>query len=66
MNREEIIYHLEHLIKEYKYECSVLEDMLECWEQHDDPGSDPGLQYEQEMVIDEKWNKIQSFCKEKL
>lgn len=55
---------LKALISEYENEKEILDDMVRDWEEYDDPGSDPGLQYEQEMMVDECWNKLSEFCKD--
>jgi hypothetical protein len=51
------------LIQEYKEEQEKLEQMVENWENEDDPMSDPGLQYEQETRIESIYNKIKEFAK---
>jgi len=53
---------LESLISDYKEEQRKLVDMIDLWENHGDPGSDPGLQYEQENIISESYNKIKEFA----
>jgi hypothetical protein len=64
MNHEDIIRDLKNLIDDWEYEKNTLSSMMNLWEEYDDPGSDPGLQYEQEMLVDDKWNLITDFCKE--
>lgn len=64
MNHEDIIRDLKNLINDWEYEKNTLSSMMNLWEEYDDPGSDPGLQYEQEMLVDDKWNLITDFCKE--
>ena len=64
MNSEDIIYRLKNLISDWEDEKQNLDNMVESWEQYDDPGSDPGLQYEQEMKVEECWNELSKFCKE--
>lgn len=55
------VHRLKGLIIEYQDECDTLEDMQEAWNTYDDPGSDPGLQYEQELLISEAYGKIKDF-----
>jgi len=64
MYNEDIIYRLKNLISDWEDEKQNLDNMVESWEQYDDPGSDPGLQYEQEMKVEECWNELSKFCKE--
>jgi hypothetical protein len=64
MSNEDIIYTLKSLISEYENEKDNLENMVRDWEEYDDPGSDPGLQYEQEMKVEGCWNKLSKFCKD--
>lgn len=64
MNRELIIRDLKNLIDDWREEMEILKSMRDLWEEYNDPGSDPGLQYEQEMMVDDKWNSITKFCKE--
>ena len=64
MYSENIIYRLKNLISDWEDEKQNLDNMVESWEQYDDPGSDPGLQYEQEMKVEECWNELSKFCKE--
>jgi hypothetical protein len=58
------IYKLRNLINDYEYEVGVLDDMETSWNEYDDPGSDPGLQFEQSNKIEDSWNEIVEFCKE--
>lgn len=64
MNHEGMIRDLKNLIDDWEYEKNTLSSMINLWEEYDDPGSDPGLQYEQEMLVEDKWNLITDFCKE--
>jgi hypothetical protein len=64
MNHEGMIRDLKNLIDDWEYEKNTLSSMINLWEEYDDPGSDPGLQYEQEMLVEDKWNSITDFCKE--
>lgn len=64
MNNEDIIYQLKSLISEWENEKQDLHDMIENWENYNDPGSDPGLQYEQETKVEECWNELSKFCKD--
>ena len=64
MNNEDIIYRLKSLISEWENEKENLDNMRRDWEEYDDPGSDPGLQYEQEMKVEECWNELSKFCKD--
>ena len=64
MNNEDIIYRLKSLISDWEQEKENLDNMIRDWEEYDDPGSDPGLQYEQEMKVEECWNELSKFCKD--
>lgn len=66
MYREDIIMELKSLISDYEYEKRELSYMKGQWEEYDDPGSDPGLQYEQEVKIENEWNKLVKFCDENI
>ena len=66
MYREDIILELKSLINDYEYEKRELSYMIGQWEEYDDPGSDPGLQYEQEIKLENEWNKLVKFCNENL
>lgn len=66
MYREDIIYKLKELISDYEYEKRVLTDMIDSWNNHDDPESDPGLQYEQEYIVDNAYNAIVEFTKKNM
>lgn len=63
MDREELIYKLEEAISEYKEEKETLKEMRNAWNRYNDPGSDPGLQYEQEEVVDRKYRDLKETCK---
>lgn len=64
MNREDTIYKLKQLISDYQEEQQTLSEMIDAWNDFDDPGSDPGLQFEQEMVVKSAYNKIVEFAKQ--
>jgi hypothetical protein len=64
MSRTDKAEHLKFLISNFLYEARELEDMVNRWKKHDDPGSDPGLQYEQEMKMDEEWKELVNFAKQ--
>ncbi len=66
MYREDIILELKSLISDYEYEKRELSYMIGQWEEYDDPGSDPGLQYEQEVKLENEWNKLVKFCNENI
>ena len=66
MFREDIILELKSLINDYEYEKRELSYMIGQWEEYDDPGSDPGLQYEQEVKLENEWNKLVKFCNENI
>lgn len=66
MFREDIILELKSLITDYEYEKRELSYMIGQWEEYDDPGSDPGLQYEQEVKLENEWNKLVKFCNENI
>lgn len=63
MNREEIIYELEKAILEYKEEESKLDGMVYAWDKYEDPGSDPGEQYSQSHLVNEKFKNIKEVLK---
>lgn len=52
---------LKGFIIEYEDECNTLEEMQEAWNKYSDPGSDPGLQYEQELRISNAYEEIKSY-----
>jgi hypothetical protein len=64
MLQDEIIYELKMLISDWEEEKDRMKEMKTYWEEFDDPGSDPGLQYEQEMKMDEAFERIVAFCKQ--
>ena len=66
MFREDIILELKSLINDYEYEKRELSYMIGQWEEYDDPGSDTGLQYEQEVKLENEWNKLVKFCNENI
>jgi hypothetical protein len=66
MYREDIILELKSLISDYEYEKRELSYMIGQWEEYDDPGSDPGLQYEQEIKLENEWKKLVKFCNENI
>jgi hypothetical protein len=55
---------LKILISDWEEEKDRMKEMKTYWEEFDDPGSDPGLQYEQEMKMDEAFERIVDFCKQ--
>lgn len=63
LSRERTIYKLKELISEYEEEVRELEQMCRQWNDHDDPGSDPGLQYEQECKVDKMYQEVIQFAK---
>lgn len=65
-SNDELVKDLKDLISEWEEEGEKLNEMRELWEEYDDPSWDPWLQYEQEMIIEEKFNDICEFCKEHL
>jgi hypothetical protein len=62
MTYNDNIRELKSLIEDYESETRRLEEMIDLWENHDDPCSDPGLQYEQENKAEAAYNKIVKFC----
>ena len=60
---EDKIRTLKDLISEYEDEVSILDDMNYSWENYGDPGSDPGLQFEQAMKIESAYKEIVEFTK---
>lgn len=63
MSREDMIIELKSLIREYEDLNEELSSMYEMWDKHDDPASDPGLQYEKETEVDKSYNAIREFAK---
>lgn len=61
--RAEKIKKLKSLIRDYEYLTQELSQMIDLWENHDDPTSDPGLQYEKECEIDRAYLDISDFVK---
>ncbi len=59
---DQIISKLKSLIRDWEEEKEKLQEMQYLWEQGD-PGSDPGLQYEQENKINQCWDKLSAFAK---
>ena len=66
MYREDIILELKSLINDYEYEKRELSYMIGQWEEYDYPGSDTVLQYEQEVKLENEWNKLVKFCNENI
>ena len=64
MTNEDKIRSLQSLINEFVMEQQELILMIENWNNHDDPCSDPGLQFEQEELVNNVYNKIKDFAKE--
>ncbi len=62
LSNEQAIQELEILIDLYKMEKRELDEMNERWE-NGDPESDPGLQYSQEMKIEDAFEHIKIFVK---
>ena len=60
---EEDIRKLKNLISDYEEERDELSAMVSRWEDHDDPGSDPGLQYEQENRVAKAYNRVVEYAK---
>lgn len=60
--REDLVSRLKSFIDDYEYEVRELGYMKDRWEEGDS-GSDPGLQYEQEMKIDAAYDQIIDFVK---
>lgn len=63
MTRQDKIYKLKELISIHEHESYELTRMRERWNDHDDPGSDPGLQYEQELIVEKSYYKIIEYIK---
>lgn len=63
-NRENITYQLESLINDWKEENYKLDEMIDDWETSNDPTCDPGLQAEQELKVDDRWNRLVNYIKE--
>ncbi len=60
---KEKIRTLKRLIDNYEDELKELEDMVDRWNDFDDPGSDPGLQYEQENRVEIAYGLIVEYAK---
>ena len=63
--KEDKIYKLKSLIRDYEEESEKLTEMLQLWEEGD-PMSDPGLQYEQGGKIDKAYKKIIDYAKNEM
>ena len=63
--REDNIYNLKSLIRDYEELAEELANMIDNWNDGD-PTSDPGLQYEKELEMDKAYNKIIEFAKNKM
>lgn len=55
---------LKLLIEEYEEARQELREMIFRWEEYDDPGSDPGLQYSQAEICEELYNQIKEFAQQ--
>ncbi|MFA5366691.1 MAG: hypothetical protein WC333_02305 [Dehalococcoidia bacterium] len=62
MTYDDSIREIKSLIDDYEMEKRRLEDMIDAWENGGDPCSDPGLQYEQEMRVEETYRRILKFA----
>lgn len=60
---EDKIYKLKSLIRDYEELKEELSTMIDLWNNHDDPMSDPGLQYEKECEVDKAYKAITEFAK---
>lgn len=60
---EEETKQLKWLIEGFEEENEKLDQMIDCWNKYDDPGSDPGLQYMQGKAVKKAYNKIIEFAK---
>lgn len=49
---------LNWLIREYEEDSDELHRMIDLWDNHDDPMSDPGLQFEQSEKVEQKYKKV--------
>lgn len=56
------IQQLKSLINDYDMLSQELENMVFLWEKHDDPMSDPGLQFEKECEVEAAYLKIVNFA----
>ena len=65
MNPLQILQELQRLISIYNHEIYVLRTMQETWNSTSpqDPSCDPGLQAEQEEVVDKSWKAITDFMR---
>ena len=57
------IQELKSLISDYEEELELLEDIVYEWENYSEPASDPSLQFEQSLIIQESYEKIVEFTK---
>lgn len=64
--REDKIYKLKSLIRDYEELKNNLHIMIDLWNNHDDSMSDPGLQYEKECEVDKAYKKITEFAKNEM
>lgn len=64
MNVHDKIKGLKYLIEDWEVEHKRLQDMINIWNSSEDPSCDPGLQFEQEELVDVYWNRIVIYCKE--
>jgi hypothetical protein len=62
MRNSEVIHRLKSLIENYESELERYNEMVDSWVEYDDPGCDPGLQYEQEVIVENSWNELVDFC----
>lgn len=60
---EEKIKKLTDLIEEFNDEQRRLVEMRHQWEDHDDPTSDPGLQFEQECRVEKAFKNVVEYAK---
>ena len=60
---DEKIRKLKELIEDYEDKLKDLQDMQTQWDEFYDPGSDPGLQFEQEFRVDMAYDLIAKYSK---
>ena len=66
MNIQNKINGLKYLIEDWEVEHKRLQDMINIWNSSEDPSCDPGLQFEQEELVEHYWKRILKFCEENI
>ncbi len=58
MTRQSFIDRLQTAINDYQSLHHELREMISDWDDHGDPASDPGMQFEKECEIDRAFTEI--------